>query len=390
MKMRWIALRVIQEIVRDRRTLAFFFLVPSVVMSLLYYALIEDEIARIGIVARGNMRLFELDLISTLEEEDYIEVVPLDIPDEEIDRDILVKQIKEHLVQKKAEGILYLGEQLLIDRFDGKPGTLDLYVEGSRPTLTATVLNAVASSLDDLAAAMPVVIDESCSALCANSVNSQPLDLEKHYLYGSEDYRVIDFFLPVLSPFFIFFFTFIISTITFQRERVRGTLERLLIAPVSFAQIVLGYVGGFFIFSTAQAVIILTFIISLLGFAISWSQLLSIVGVTIIMLLISLILGLLASFLAANEFQAIQFIPLVILPQVFLSDLIWNIESFPSVFQWISLLLPLTHANAAMRNVLLKNQSLWQSWPQLAGLSVFFAVFLLLLVFAARRFRQSA
>jgi len=389
MKIQWIAIRVIQEIVRDRRTLAFFLVVPLIVMALVYYALIEDEIARLGVVTRGAARLFEMDLVNTLGEEDNIEVVPLDIPDNEADPEKLRAMIQEKLLNREVEGVLYMDQQLLTDRFDGSKGTLHLYLEGSRPTLNATVMSAVAASMDDLASSLPVVIDGSCSALCANSVNMKPMDLEKHYLYGSEDFRLIDFFLPVFPPFFVFFFTFIISTISFQRERMRGTLERLMIAPVSFTQVILGYIGGFFIFSGLQAAIVLTFIISLLGFAVTGSQLAAIVFLTIIMMLIALIMGLAASYLAANEFQAIQFIPLVILPQIFLSDIIWNIEGFPRVFQWLSFILPLTHANKAMRNVLLKNQSVWQSWPQLVVLGGFFLAFLLLLQISARRFRTT-
>jgi ABC-2 type transport system permease protein len=280
--------------------------------------------------------------------------------------------------------------QLLEERFDGKRGRIDFYLEGSRPTLTASVVESVASAMDDLAASLPVVIDSSCSAFCANSVNIKPLDLEEHFLYGSEDYRLIDFFLPVFPPFFVFFFTFLITTITFQRERLRGTLERLLIAPVSFAQIVMGYIGGFIIFSGCQAVIILTFILTLMSFKITLSQVGAITILTLLMLLISLVLGLLASFLAANEFQAVQFIPLVILPQIFLSDMIWSIDSFPVFFQWISLALPLTHANVAMRNVLLKQQNLWDSWPQLLTLSGFFLGILLFLVLVSSRQQNSA
>lgn len=389
MKLQWIALRVIQEILRDRRTLAFFFIVPLVVMSLIYFALIEDEIARLGVISRGAMRLFETDLIAALEEEKEIELVSLNISDEETNPELLRWLIIDQLEKKNAEGVLYLDEQLMTDRLEGKQGQIHIFVEGSRPTLTASVLGAVASTMDELAATLPVVIDSSCSALCANSVNNKPIDLEKHYLYGSDDYRMIDYFLPVFPPFFVFFFTFIIATVTFQRERISGTLERLMIAPVSFSQVVIGYIGGFFMFSGLQAAIILVFIISLLGFSITSSQLAAIICLTIIMLLISLMLGLLASFMAKNEFQALQFIPLVILPQIFLSDLIWSIDGFPKVFQWISVFLPLTHANKAMRNVLLKNQPLWESWPEMLYLSSFFLVFLLLLVLAAFRHKRT-
>ena len=68
--------------------------------------------------------------------------------------------------------------------------------------------------------------------------------------------------------------------------------------------------------------------------------------------------------MAANECQAMQFIPLVILLQLFLSDIIRGIEAFPEVFQWISNVLPLTHANILVRNVLLKN---WFSGVPAAG-----------------------
>ncbi len=381
----WIAWRIIREILRDRRTLAFFFLVPLVVMSLIYYALLEDEVARLGVISRGVMRLFEADLVKTLEDEEDIRLVELEIDDEETDPEILEIQIREHLVSGKVEGVLYLKESLLIERFDGRRGTLDIYVEGSRPTLTSAVLESVASAMDELAAALPVVIDQTCSAFCANSVNVKPMDLEKHYLYGSDDYRLIDFFLPVFPPFFVFFFTFIISTITFQRERVRGTLERLQIAPVSFTQVVIGYILGFLIFSGCQAAIILFFIFSLLGFPITVYQIATLIVLTLLMMLIALSLGLFASFMAANEFQALQFIPLVVLPQIFLSDMIWSIDSFPVVFQWISLVLPLTHANSMMRNVLLKQQGFLESWPDLLSLCVFIVVFMSLLIFTARK-----
>ncbi|MDH4224863.1 MAG: ABC transporter permease [Deltaproteobacteria bacterium] len=372
MTIRWIALRVILEIIRDRRTVAFFLLVPVVVMTLIFYAVSQDETAHVGVVTRGVARLFDADLIKSLENETDIEVVSLDIPDEETDLVRIETAIRDHLRSGRVDAILYMDEKLLVDRFAGRRGTLHLWVEGSRPTTTATAISAIASAMDDLADALPVVIDTQCSADCANSVNATPMELTKHYLYGSEDYRMVDFFLPVFPPFFVFFFTFILSTITFQRERTRGTLERILIAPVSFGQVVLGYVGGFFLFSLAQAVIILTYIIVLLSFDITWAQMFSIAGVTLLMMLVGLMMGLLASFLAHNEFQAIQFIPLVVLPQVFLSDMIWDIQRFPQVFQWIAYFLPLTHANWAMRDVLLKNHSFWATWPHLLMLVGFF------------------
>ncbi len=384
---KWIAWRIIREISRDRRTVAFLLLVPFIVMTLIYVAIAEDETVKVGVVTRGAVRLFASEMIDAIAKEDDVVIVPLAIPDEETDNTILVKLIQQELKARKADVILYMDKKLLVDRFDNKPGTLHLYIEGTHPTLTATAVGAIADAMDDLAAAMPTVIDADCSAHCANSVNSLPMNTEEHYLYGSEDYRLVDYFLPVFPPFFVFFFTFILSTISFQRERVNGTLERLMVAPISFMQIITGYVGGFMIYASLQAAIILGYVLLLVSFSVTTAQIIDLSVVTLLMMLVGLMLGLLASFVANNEFQAIQFIPLVILPQIFLSDMIWNIDSFPWFFQLLSYPMPLTHANTAMRNVLLKGMSLWQSWPQLLTLLGFAIVILLVLLQVARRRR---
>ncbi len=380
----WIALRVMLEIVRDRRTLAYFFVIPVIVMSLVYYVSETTEQGRLVLVTRGAARFFEGDLYSALLEAEDIELISLDVPDEESDPRALESHFLRALDAGETDGVLYMGAELVPERFDGKRGTLHVYVGGARPGKTAAVLLGISDVMDDLVAALPTVIDPSCSAFCAKSVNTKVMDLEEHYLHGDSDYSFADFVMPVLPAFFVFFFTFIISTITFQRERVRGTLERIMVAPVSFGQIVWGYVAGFLIFSLCQAAIIVAYFVALTVFPVSGTQLLSLAVIIVLLQLISLMLGLLTSFVARNEFQAIQFVPLVILPQVFLSDIIWDISNFHTAFRVISYALPLTHANVAVRNVMVENQALWQSWPELAILGLcFLGIYALLVLVGA-------
>ncbi|MDH4121095.1 MAG: ABC transporter permease [Deltaproteobacteria bacterium] len=381
---RWVALRIIQEMRRDRRTVAFFVLVPIAIMTLIYYAMLGDETARLGVVTRGLARMYDATLIRSLEETEDLVIVPLDIPDDLTDPAAIEQAIHKALGEGQAEGVLYMDEQLIVDRFAGRRGNLHVYVQGERPTLNAIILGGIAESMDDLANDMGVVIDASCSAFCANSVNIKPMELKKHYVYGSEDYRSVDYFLPVIPPFIIFFLTFIISAITFQRERVRGTLDRLMVAPMGFSQVVLGYIGGFFFFSVLQTVIVVGYVLALLSFPVSWGQIGAILFMALLMMLVALMMGLLASFLAHNEFQAVQFIPLVILPQVFLSDMIWDIRSFPAVLRGISWVLPMTHANQAMRGMILRDMRLWEAWPQILILTGFFLVTLFILMYAGR------
>jgi len=385
MSFHWVSLRVIQEIFRDRRTLAFFFLAPIVVMTLIYYAVAEDEIVKVGVLSRGAARIFDYDLVSVLEADEDVEVVPLEIPDEETDPKTLEKLILKQLLEGKVDGVLYLDEKLLVDRFDMRRGTLHVYVEGSTPIITSAVFASIADAMDELAEALPVVIDASCSAECASSVNNKAMEMEKHYIYTNDDYRLVDYFLPVLPTFFVFFFTFIVSAITFQRERLRGTLERLLVAPISFFEIVAGYVGGFLIFVSLQSVIILGYILYLIKFDFSAYQVFSLGVVTLLTMLLALMTGLLVSFISANEFQALQFIPLIILPQIFLSDIIWDVERFPPFFRFISYFFPLTHSSAASREIMIRNLPLLETWPQLAVLTVFIVVVFFAMVAVANR-----
>lgn len=69
-------------------------------------------------------------------------------------------------------------------------------------------------------------------------------------------------------------------------------------------------------------------------------------------------LGIFISTFARNEFQMVQFIPLIIFPQVFLCRIIWPVEQMPDYLQWLSMILPLTYAVDGMRGIMLAGKSL--------------------------------
>ena len=388
MNIYWISWKVVKVLSRDKRTLGFFFGAPLLIMTLVYFALSEKDIPRIGVVSRGTSRLFEGEFIAALERDKDIIVTPHGINDGENDAQKIERQIKSSLKNDVLDGVIYLDAQLIKDRFLDKRGNIHLYLEGSKPTMTANVFSAISSAMDDMGASLPVVIDASCSSLCANSVNNLPMELKKHFIYGSEDYDQTDYFLPLFPCFFVFFFTFVLSNIAFQRERVQGTLARLLTAPVKFNEILFGYLGGFLIFALLQSTIVLTFILKLIQFPFSSIQLVSLIVVVLVTMVTALIMGLLVSFLSKNEFQALQFIPLVILPQLFLSDMFWNIKTFPLLFRGISYIMPLTHANTLSRDIMIKNQGLFHSWPNLLFLLLFPLVIFGVMKVAFEKYRR--
>jgi ABC-2 type transport system permease protein len=84
-------------------------------------------------------------------------------------------------------------------------------------------------------------------------------------------------------------------------------------------------------------------------------------------------LGIFISPFARNEFQMVQFIPLIILPQVFLCGVIWPVEQMPDYLQWLSAVLPLTYAVDGLRNIMLSGKNLMDLGFEL-GVLVGFAV----------------
>ena len=167
-----------------------------------------------------------------------------------------------------------------------------------------------------------------CTSSIAKSTEKNDVSIMKpevNYLHGSKDFTMFDGLGPVLIGFFTFFFVFILSGVSFVRERLSGTLERLLSTPVRRWEIVAGYIIGFGIFAFIQSIIIVSFSVYILDLYVAGSIWLTLL-ITCMLSLTALTLGTFLSAYANNEFQMIQFIPLVIVPQIFFLDCFqWNL-----------------------------------------------------------------
>lgn len=177
------------------------------------------------------------------------------------------------------------------------------------------------------------------------------------YLYGGAGYTLLDYLAPVFVAFFAFFFIFLLASVSFLRERTSGTLERLLATPLRRGELVLGYLLGFSAFALIQAVVILAFTVLVLGVEYRGSVLTAFV-IEVAVVIVAVSLGLLVSAFARTELQATQSIPIVILPQAFLSGLLVPVEQLPDVLRAISNVLPLTYATEALRAVMIKGAEL--------------------------------
>jgi ABC-2 type transport system permease protein len=243
-----------------------------------------------------------------------------------------------------------------------------LVLEGSDPSVNGSVLRWVQNALKPL----------------QQNGNHQEMNID--YLFGSSDMGQFDYFGPVLLGFFVFFFVFLIAGVSFLRERTTGTLERLLTSPLRKWEIVAGYTIGFGVFTMIQAAIIAWYAIYVLGMLME-GAFGYVLLITLLLSLSALTLGILLSSFANNELQMIQFIPLVVVPQVFFSGL-FNLETISEWLSWVGPLTPLYYAAEALRNVMVRGFGWGMIYKDLLVLLGFSLLFMILNIAALRRYRK--
>jgi ABC-2 type transport system permease protein len=157
-------------------------------------------------------------------------------------------------------------------------------------------------------------------------------------------------FGPALLALFPFTVMFLVTSVTTLRERSSGTLERLLAMPMGKFDFLLGYALAFGLAAAAQALVAVSVSVGLLGLDIQGGVwLLGLVAVADAVL--GSALGLFVSAFAQTEFQAVQFMPAIVLPQVLLCGLFVPRDALPAVLEAISNVLPLSYAVDAMTNL---------------------------------------
>ena len=339
MKITALIIRIIRQFKHDKRSLALMFIAPILILTLM------------SLVFNGSEyypKLAVVEVPAPLEEifvEQNAIVTAYTLVDAEI-----------ALANREVDAIISFNEMTPVVK-----------LEGSDPTVNRSVMLLIQEAMQQLrpiAEISPVI----------------------EYLHGSADMSTFDNFGPVLVSYFAFFFVFLLSGISFLRERTGGTLERLLSTPLKRGEIVVGYLIGFGIFAFLQTVLIAWYAIEILDMIMVGSFWLVLV-INLALALTALTLGTFLSAYAANEFQMIQFIPLIVVPQVFFSGL-FNMETMVEWLRWLSYLMPLTYAADAMREIMIRGEG----WSTVANdiyvLLAFSIVFAVANVFALKKHRK--
>jgi ABC-2 type transport system permease protein len=204
--------------------------------------------------------------------------------------------------------------------------------------------------------------------------------------YSINNTMVLNNAAPGILATLIFFFGFLITGISFLRERTQGTLERLMVGPVSRMDIVAGYLLGLVLFALLQTLIMFFYMVYVLDVTYR-GDLWQILVFQVLMGVVAVSMGTFFSAFARNEFQMIQFIPLVIVPQIFVSGLFIPVKQLPVVLEWLSKFLPLTYGVEGIKGLMQQGQSLLDIGKDIGILAAFAVGFLIL---ASLTLRKSA
>jgi len=191
------------------------------------------------------------------------------------------------------------------------------------------------------------------------------------------DRSMLDYIAPAMLATLILFFGFLITGISVLRERSQGTMERLMAAPISRMDIVAGYLLGFLGFALLQTLIIFFYMVYVLDVNFQ-GDLWQILVFQILIGIGAVCLGTFFSIFARNEFQMMQFIPLIILPQIFLCGVLWQVSQMPDYLQWIAKFLPLYYGVEGIRALMQQGQGLLDIGNDIGILAAYAAGLLIL------------
>ncbi|MBN1965926.1 MAG: ABC transporter permease [Anaerolineae bacterium] len=369
--------RVARQIMRDRRTIGLFLIAPMIVLAL-GALLLRSEAGAIpvGIVNTdegatvllvGEVNLGQRIVDAMQESEGLIPVV--------LDAD----EIDDALRDGRVQGVVSFPADFSATFASTRHATIPLRLEGSDPTQALSLTgNLLRAAIRAFATLTPAIMGTA-----STDPDELPISIETEYLYGGPEYDMLDYFAPVYIALIVFFFVFILTAVSFLRERSQGTMERLLATPASRFEIVTGYMLGFLVFALAQAALLLIFTVVVIQIHYA-GNLLNVFLAETLLVFVAVNLGIFLSTFARNEFQVVQFIPIVIFPLVLLSGLVWPVEDLPGLLRPIAYFLPLTYVNEALRGVMIKGLGLGDILPQLIILAGF-AVLLLIAAAASIR-----
>ncbi len=362
--------RILREFMGDKRTIIFALFAPILIFTLIYFIPEkENETAyNIGIISSPEKLIQKI--LSSNEERNinFFEVT------EENDKKVMEEE-----------------DLTIVIDVDENFEKVTILIDGSNATKSAKAKYMVTRGVTDLfQEKLKDSIEEVVSKANKFSGVDSPLKIamndkptiEYKYVYGVEDAGFFDKFGAVMIGILVFVFVYLLGGINFLLERTSGTLEKMLTTPIKRRDIIFGYILSFSILAIVQTLLVNLYIIYVLKVRVVGSVG-NVILINAVTALVALSLGLLLSSIAKSEFQMIQFVPVVITPQIFLCGLFTT----NGIWEKVSYIIPLRYTVDALKKVMIKGYDISYITFDLLMLLVFFVVFMGINITILKRYR---
>jgi len=350
---------------RDPMTLFFMFFPPLIEMIAFGYALDNDV---------KHMPLVILNEDRTVESRQFIDRFVNTETFRVIGEVMSVDQMASEIRKVRAYYGLQIPPKFTQDLRAGQPAQVQLLVDGSNSTTALQALNT----------ALALTLSQSVEALLRETGrHSMPIDIRPQMLYNPT-MRSPNFYVPGVIGIVLQIGTTFATAMAVVREREKGTLEQLLVSPLSRWGLMLGKLIPYLCIGMTMAVILFLIMRFLFHVPVAGNTVAMLFS-TFVYVFALLSLGLLVATKAENQMQALQMSMTFMLPSVFFSGFIFPRETMPWIFSAIGGLLPATYFIWLMRAIILRGANFLEYWPQLATLVVMSIV---LFCVCALRFRK--
>ena len=370
--------KVLSELFRDKRTLIMMFMAPVLIMWLLNIMFSANTTTDVQL---ATINLSE-EITSSLAELEPVHLTPYTDP----------AQAEQDLKDGKIDSIIQASDaqtySITYANYDPSKtmATRQLFTaaltKSGTEQLKETLSNLV-TGLTQLKSQLPPTVN---LPLPSDNQEIVAPTLNEYYVYGNGDTSFFTKMIPSLMGFIVFFFVFLISGMALLKERTSGTLDRLLATPVRRSEIVFGYMISYGIVAFIQTIVIVLASIYLLDIQVVGS-IIDVIIVNILLALVALSFGFFLSTLAKSEFQMMQFIPIVVMPQMMFSGII-PLDSMAEWVQVVGKILPLSYSSQAMNAIIIRGENLAAITPELGILACFIIVLTILNIEGLRRYRK--
>lgn len=356
----------VRQILRDRRSLLVLLFVPAFFLLIYGYALNWDiRHVRFAVEDRDRTAASR-SLISAFVNSGYFDLVA-DVRSE--------PDITELMNRGSARAILIIPSGMARDLAANRTVPVQVLLDGDNANTATTVMGY----------ALTILQSESASYRLVPGMMAGPSVSVLPRVWYNPQLRSTLFLVPGLIAYIVMITSVLSTSLSIVREKERGTMEQVRMAPIGAASYLLGKTIPYFLIALASALAILLVAMLLFGLPMrgSWVVLL---GTISLYLVGALGLGLLISSLAETQQVAFQVGVLAsFLPTLMLSGFIFPIASMPAVLRGITYIVPARYFLIALRAIVLKGTGLPAIWPQLVSLAIYSSVVLLLASLRLRR-----